>query len=74
MIIGVDIKEKKLEVARGFGVTHTINSARENVVRRIQELTEGRGVDYAYVDTSCRIGKYEIVKGIVTRLRQADAH
>ncbi len=47
-IIGVDIKEKKLEVARGFGVTHTINSAREDLVQRIQELTEGRGVDYAF--------------------------
>ncbi len=47
-IIGVDIKEGKLEMARGFGATDTINSAEENVVGRLRELTDGRGVDYAF--------------------------
>ena len=47
-IIGADIKESKLEMARGFGVTHTINSADEDVVAKVRELTDGRGVDYAF--------------------------
>ena len=46
-IIGVDIKDSKLETARGFGITHAVNSEREDMVARLKELTEGRGPDYA---------------------------
>ena len=47
-IIGVDINDRKLELARGFGVTHTVNSTREDMVARIKVLTDGRGADYAF--------------------------
>ena len=47
-IIGVDINDRKLELARGFGVTHTVNSAHEDLVERVKALTDGRGVDYAF--------------------------
>ena len=46
-IIGVDIDDTKLEWAREFGATHTINSSREDPVERIRELTGGHGVDVA---------------------------
>ena len=46
-IIGVDIDDTKLEWAREFGATHTINSTREDPVERIRELTDGNGVDVA---------------------------
>ena len=47
-IIGVDIKQSKLEKAKEFGVNHVIDSSREDVVARVRELTEGRGADYAF--------------------------
>src|SRR4029077_9458622 len=31
-----------------FGATHTVNGTHENAVERVRELTEGRGVDYAF--------------------------
>ncbi|MBV9384565.1 MAG: S-(hydroxymethyl)mycothiol dehydrogenase [Streptosporangiaceae bacterium] len=44
-IIGVDIDERKLEWARGFGATHVINSAAADPVAGIRELTGGFGAD-----------------------------
>jgi len=43
----VDIDDRKLEWARGFGATHTVNSANEDPVARIAEVTGGNGVDVA---------------------------
>jgi S-(hydroxymethyl)mycothiol dehydrogenase len=44
-IIAVDIDDTKLDWARGFGATHTVNSAREDPVERVRELTGGHGAD-----------------------------
>jgi S-(hydroxymethyl)mycothiol dehydrogenase len=46
-IIAVDIDDRKLEWATGFGATHTVNSAQTDAVERIRELTGGFGVDVA---------------------------
>ncbi len=46
-IIAVDIDDQKLEWAKGFGATHTINSGAVDPVARIRELTGGNGVDVA---------------------------
>ncbi|MBM7790415.1 S-(hydroxymethyl)mycothiol dehydrogenase [Tenggerimyces flavus] len=46
-VIGVDLDDRKLEWARSFGATHTINGSSEDAVARIQELTGGFGVDVA---------------------------
>ena len=46
-IIAVDVLDNKLEFARLVGATHTINS-RDDPVAAIRELTDGRGVDYAF--------------------------
>ena len=46
-IIGVDIDDRKLEWARDFGATHTINSMEEDPVAKIKSLTGGNGVDVA---------------------------
>jgi S-(hydroxymethyl)glutathione dehydrogenase/alcohol dehydrogenase len=46
-IIAVDTNDDKLEIARQFGATDTINSAKEeNVARAIKKMTGG--VDYAF--------------------------
>lgn len=47
-VIAVDLAEDKLEFARSFGATHTINaSGNVDPVEAIRELTNG-GVDYAF--------------------------
>ena len=47
LVVGVDIDDRKLEWARGFGATHTVNSRREDPVEAIRGLTGGVGVDVA---------------------------
>ena len=47
-IIAVDLLDTKLELAREFGATHTVNSSREDPVERIKELTGGSGAHYAF--------------------------
>jgi S-(hydroxymethyl)mycothiol dehydrogenase len=44
-IIAVDIDDRKLEWARGFGATHTVNSRSNDPVPVIKDLTGGFGVD-----------------------------
>ena len=46
-IIAVDIDDRKLEWAKDFGATHTVNSANEDAVESIRALTGGNGVDVA---------------------------
>ncbi|MBI4562227.1 MAG: Zn-dependent alcohol dehydrogenase [Candidatus Rokubacteria bacterium] len=47
-IIAVDLLENKLEYARQFGATHTVNASKGNAVEQVRALTGGRGVDYAF--------------------------
>jgi S-(hydroxymethyl)glutathione dehydrogenase / alcohol dehydrogenase len=47
-IIAVDLLPKKLEFAKQFGATHTVNSKETNAVEAIRALTGGKGVDYAF--------------------------
>ncbi len=47
-IIAIDILDNKLEMGRQFGATHTVNSAETDPVEAIQELTDGKGVHYAF--------------------------
>jgi len=46
-IIAVDIDDRKLDIARNFGATHTVNSANEDPIEAIRDLTGGNGVDVA---------------------------
>jgi S-(hydroxymethyl)mycothiol dehydrogenase len=44
-IIAIDTDDRKLEWAKGFGATHTINARGADVVAKVQELTGGFGAD-----------------------------
>ncbi|MGG8407483.1 zinc-binding dehydrogenase, partial [Streptomyces sp. 12297] len=44
-IIAVDLDDRKLELARGLGATHTVNGRTEDVVKAVQALTGGFGAD-----------------------------
>ncbi len=46
-IIGVDIDDRKLEWAKEFGATHTINASQTDPVEAIRKLTRGNGVNVA---------------------------
>ena len=46
-IIAVDIDDRKLEWARDFGATHTINARQTDPVEGIRGLTDGNGVNVA---------------------------
>ena len=45
MIIAIDVDDRKLEGARRFGATHTVNSRDHDPVEAVRALTEGNGVD-----------------------------
>jgi S-(hydroxymethyl)mycothiol dehydrogenase len=45
VIVAVDIDDRKLELARGFGATHTVNSRQTDPVEAIREATDGFGAD-----------------------------
>lgn len=44
-IIAVDIDDRKLDMARQFGATHTVNSRNTDPVEAIREATDGFGAD-----------------------------
>lgn len=46
-IIGIDVHPAKLELAREFGATHTVDAAHEDVVERVRQIS-GRGVHHAF--------------------------
>ncbi|MBV7336316.1 Zn-dependent alcohol dehydrogenase [Chloroflexi bacterium TSY] len=47
-IIAIDLLDSKLEAARSFGATDTINVGEKDAVDTVREMTEGRGADYAF--------------------------
>lgn len=44
-VIAVDVDDRKLEVAKRFGATHTINSRQTDAVDGVRALTGGHGAD-----------------------------
>jgi len=44
-IIAIDMDDRKLELAKGFGANHTINAKNQDVVEAVQALTDGNGAD-----------------------------
>ena len=51
IVTGLEADQRKLELARTFGAHHTIDVQNENAVRRVKEITNGRGADVV-VDVS----------------------
>jgi S-(hydroxymethyl)glutathione dehydrogenase/alcohol dehydrogenase len=58
-LIAVDLIDSKLEMARTFGATHTVNAAKEkDPVKAVMDMTSGRGADYVFVT----VGKVEAIR------------
>jgi len=47
-IIAVDLDDQKLEWAKAFGATHTLNPKHGDPIAKIKELTGGFGVNYSF--------------------------
>lgn len=41
----VDVVDERLELAKSFGIPHTVNPAKEDAVAKIMEITNNRGVE-----------------------------
>src|ERR1700686_852539 len=46
-IIMIDPDENRLNIAKTFGATHIINSAKENATEKVMAITNNKGVDTA---------------------------
>ena len=51
-VICCDVSDSSLERAKGYGADYIINSKREDVAARIQEITKGHGCTVAF-DSAC---------------------
>jgi len=59
-------RQERLQIARDFGVTLTIDARAEDVGRRVRELTEGRGAD-ALIECTGREEVWEAAPMLVRR-------
>ena len=49
-VIAMDVLDNRLEAARAFGATHTINSKKvDDPLKAVQDLTDGKGADYVFI-------------------------
>lgn len=65
-LIVVDIDDAKLEMAKQYGATHTINSRKENAVERIREITAGHMADFVVEGT----GVHALLNGAMDYLKK----
>jgi alcohol dehydrogenase len=64
-IIMIDLDDKRLAVAKGFGATDLVNSAKGDAAEQVMKLTAGAGVDVA-VEAVGLPATFDICQAIVT--------
>ena len=60
----IDLDDNRLEVAKRFGATHTINSAKGDAIAAVKALTGGEGVDTA-IEAVGIAATFELCEGMV---------
>lgn len=65
-VIAIDVSSDKLELARCFGATHTIDASTCDPTNEIRALTDGLGVDYA-VESS---GQVQVIEQAFASIRR----
>jgi Zn-dependent alcohol dehydrogenase len=68
-IIALDLADAKLEAARRFGATHTVNPGRGDAAKQVRALTGGRGVEFVFV----AVGAGAAIEGALDYLRPGGA-
>lgn len=53
-VTAIDLEDSKLEAARRFGATHTVNPKKDSARETIMALTERRGADYVFVTVGAK--------------------
>jgi S-(hydroxymethyl)glutathione dehydrogenase / alcohol dehydrogenase len=53
-IIAIDLSDSKLDAAKSFGATHTINAKSDDVLAGVRAATGGRGADYVFVTVGAK--------------------
>jgi NADPH:quinone reductase-like Zn-dependent oxidoreductase len=66
-VIGVDVSDAKLEMARSLGADAVVDARRDSLARQVLALTDGRGVDAA-IDT---VGSTDTLEGSLASLARA---
>lgn len=72
-IVAVDVVDEKLEAAKTYGASHTINSIREDLVEKAYDLTEGNFLDSIVeitgslrgLQSACSIIRFPREKGLL---------
>lgn len=54
VVIAIDVADAKLDSARQFGATHTINAGNADLRDRVHELTDGRGADFVFISVGAK--------------------
>ncbi len=62
-VIAVDLDDEKLEFAKKFGATHTVNASNTDPIEAIHEITGG-GADYAFDAIGLRITNEQILPSV----------
>jgi len=66
-VMGVDIDDRMIELARRMGLTHAVNSAALPVLPYVKQWTEGRGVDATLLCASTTSSEPVRLAGEITR-------
>lgn len=72
-IVAIDVVDEKLELARKYGASRTVNSIKENLVDKVYEITEGRFLDSIVeitgslkgLESACSVIKFPREKGLL---------
>lgn len=66
-IVAVDLVDSKLEAAKDFGATHTINPNQQDLPEAVKSWTRGRGADFVFVT----VGSGQAIDDSIDLLRRA---
>ena len=61
LLIGLDLQERRFQLARDLGADIVLNPAQENVIQRVLELTDGYGCDVYIEGTGAGAG---VIQGL----------
>jgi threonine dehydrogenase-like Zn-dependent dehydrogenase len=51
-LIAVDVREERLNLAKAFGATHTLNAKEPDFLEQVNQITKGHGTDVVFEITS----------------------
>jgi threonine dehydrogenase-like Zn-dependent dehydrogenase len=51
-LVAVDVREERLDLAKAFGATHTLNAKESDFLEQVNQITDGHGTDVVFEITS----------------------